>query len=545
MSHQAPKIGQTAPAERSGLARALYAPVLSNWLAWLYAPIQPQLNNLLKIERKGPRRFNPDDILLPEGYRIELVASGFNAPVHCTFDDQGYCYVVESGHKIDAVPRILRVDLASGRWEPYYTLPRERWNKTGAVTGACWHDGSLYLMNTSTLLRLDEDGNVEEVVSGLRGDGDHQANYPVAGPDGKLYFGQGSATNSGIVGADNFAYEWLADFPDFHDLPAQDVTLSGRNYEEPDVLNNLRGTVRTGAFVPYGVETHPGQIIEGNVKCNGAILRCNLDGSDLEVVAWGLRNPFGIAFHPDGRLFASEHGMDQRSQRYVTSDPDDLYEIHEDAWYGWPDFAAGIPLDDPYWQAGRGREPVLAEHPDPNPPKPFLTFPVHVGANGLDFCRDEAFGFAGDAFVALFGDLAPFTTLHHALKAHGYKVVRVDMRNRRVVDFAVNKIEGSASWLPQEGFERPSHVQFGPDGSLYVVDYGIIRIAPEAGGIRMQQETGALWRIRRTSGPRGEVPPKPLKLPARSQVLALGLGAAAALIAGALWLRRKLRRPTS
>ncbi|MDP9357067.1 MAG: hypothetical protein M3R02_17625, partial [Chloroflexota bacterium] len=75
-------------------------------------------------------------------------------------------------------------------------------------------------------------------------------------------------------------------------------------------------------------------------------------------------------------------------------------------------------------------------------------------------------------------------------------MVRVDTRNRQVVDFVVNKIAGPASKLPHEGFERPSHCQFGPDGALYVVDWGEIEIAPEAGGIRMQLETGTLWRIR-------------------------------------------------
>ncbi|MDP9473832.1 MAG: PQQ-dependent sugar dehydrogenase, partial [Chloroflexota bacterium] len=54
-------------------------------------------------------------------------------------------------------------------------------------------------------------------------------------------------------------------------------------------------------------------MIKGDVKCNGAVLRCTPDGSDLELVAWGLRNPYGIAFHPDGRLFATEHGSDERA----------------------------------------------------------------------------------------------------------------------------------------------------------------------------------------------------------------------------------------
>jgi len=522
----------------------LEAPMLPNWLAWLYSLLQPQLKKMFSfIERKGPRGFNPEDILLPEGYEVELVASGFNAPVHCAFDDEGDCYVVEAGHKVDAVPRILKVDVDSGRWEPFFTLPRERWNKTGAMTGACWHEGWLYVMNTDTLFRLDRNGaNLQEVVTGLRGLGDHQANYPVVGPDGKLYFGQGTVTNSGIVGGDDYAFEWLPKFPDFHDVPAEDITLTGRNFEQPNVLDNLQGTVRTGAFVPYGTATEPGQVIRGDVRCTGAILRCNPDGSELEVVAWGLRNPYGIAFDADGRLFATEHGMDERSFRYVTGDPDDLYEIQEGAWYGWPDFAAGIRLDDESWPGGRGRDPVIADHPDPHPPRPLLTFPIHVGANGLDFCRDEGFGFPGDAFVALYGDLAPITTLHNTLKYWGYKVVRVDMQNRRLVDFAVNKIDGPAAHLPHEGFERPSHVQFGPDGALYVVDWGIIQIAPEVGGIRMQQQTGALWRIRRTEGSRGEAPPQPIEPPARTLILALAAGAGIVIAGAGLWLWHKWRQ---
>jgi glucose/arabinose dehydrogenase len=284
--------------------------------------------------------------------------------------------------------------------------------------------------------------------------------------------------------------------------------------------------------VPFGTETEAGRIIAGNVKCSGSILRCNPDGSGLEVVAWGLRNPYGIAFHPDGRLYASEHGMDERSQRYIVSDPDDFYEIQQGAWYGWPDFASGIRMDSPYWgEGGHGREPILAEFPDPNPPMPFLSFETHTAANGFDFCRDESFGFYGDAFVALFGDLAPITTLRHAVKPAGFKVVRIDMENKQVVDFAVNRIEGPASKLPHEGFERPSHCQFGPDGALYVVDFGAIRIALESGGIQMQKGTGSLWRIRRTQAPIGDLPATPMQFPLYlAQFLAIVSGVFAILL---------------
>lgn len=511
---------------------------LPSWLAYLYAPILPYLKQI-QITREGSREHNPADILLPEGYVAEVVATGFNAPVHCCFDDQGLCYVSEAGHKIDSKPRILKVDVRTGQYEPFYELPAERWAKTGALTGACWHNGYLYFTNTDTLSRIGPDGRAEDLITGLPGRGDHQTNYPVVGADDKLYFGVGSATNSGIVGADNFAYEWLAKFPDAHDVPAQDITLVGRNYAYKNVLGDITQTVHTGAYVPFGTETHPGQVIKGNVKCTGAILRCNLDGSDLEVVAWGLRNPYGIAFHPDGRLFTTEHGMDDRSKRYIVGDLDDFYEITAGAWYGWPDFASGIRLDEARWgTGGQGREPVLAEHPDPHPPRPFVSFPQHAGSNGVDFCRDPAFGFMGDAFVACFGDLVPITTARLTTPA-GFKVLRIDTRARQIVDFAVNKIAGPASKLPHAGFERPSHCQFGPDGALYVVDWGQISIAPEAGGIRMPKGTGTLWRIRRTDAPRGDRPPEPKVVPLYALQLA-GLVGAIGLTGWAV--RRLLRR---
>jgi glucose/arabinose dehydrogenase len=521
-------------------------PPLTNLLAYLYQPILPLLKKI-KVRREGPRSYNPADILLPHGYVVELVASGFNTPVHCCFDDGGYCYVVESGHKIDAVPRILKVDPTTGDWEPFYTFPEEKWIKIGAVTGACWHKGFLYVMNTDSLLRIDSKGNAEEIVTGLAGKGDHQSNHPTIGADDKIYFGQGTATNCGVVGPDDFAFEWLPKHPKFSDVPARDITLVGRNYEMQDVLGSVLDTVQTGAYLPFGTPSSPGQVIKGSVKCTGAILRCDLDGSNLEVVAWGLRNPYGHAFTKDGKLFATEHGMDERGVRFIVDDPDNFYEIREGEWYGWPDFASAIRLDDPHWgKGGRGREPALAEHPNPNPPKPFATFPTHTAANGFDFCRNPAFGFEGDAFVACFGDLVPITTVTKAAAPpSGFKVVRVDMKTRQVHDFAVNKMTGPASKLPHSGFERPSHCQFGPDGALYIVDFGIIHIAPERGAIRQQIHSGSLWRIRRVAGPQGLTPQKPRQIPIYLlQGLALLLGLVGIGVLSA-WLIKKLSKSSN
>lgn len=196
-------------------------PDVDSLLAHLYAPVLPYLRKV-RITRSGPRGYNPRDILVPEGFVVEVVATGFNSPVHCCFDEQGFCYVSEAGHKIDSKPRILKMDTRTGTYSTFLDVPEERWKKTGALTGSCWLNGVLYFTNTDTLSRVGPEGTIEDVVTGLPGLGDHQTNYPVPGPDGTIYFGQGSATNTGVVGADNFAYEWLPHFPRFHDVPAQE-----------------------------------------------------------------------------------------------------------------------------------------------------------------------------------------------------------------------------------------------------------------------------------------------------------------------------------
>jgi glucose/arabinose dehydrogenase len=512
---------------------------LPRYLAWLTKPVMPLVERFgMRVPRRGGRGFSPGDILLPAGYRAELVASGLSAPVMTTFGPDRAAYVVESGHKVDDPPGIKRVDPA-GDVSRVHEFSEPDWVKTGAVTGAVFVGDALVVTNTDRVVRIEADGQRRTIVDGLPGRGDHQTNHPVLGPDGKIYFGVGSATNSGIVGSDNAAYAWLKDNPDVHDVPAHDVVLAGRNYDDRDVLGDLSRTVRTGAFVTFGTETNPGQVIPGNVKASGTILRCNPDGSDLEVVAWGLRNPYGLAFAADGRLYATEHGMDNRSKRHIVGDFDDLYEIEEGRWYGWPDFASGIRLDDPAWgEGGQGREPVLAEFPDPEPPKPVVSFKPHAAANGVAISPGGAFGFEGQAFVALFGDLAPITTPRLATPV-GFRVVRVDLKRREIVDFAVNRIQGPASKLPHDGFERPSHCAFGPDGALYVTDFGEIDIAPEKAGIRVQAGSGALWRIRREpSEPAGIEPPEPMVVPFYAAQYAAWAGLAAATI----WMLRRLLR---
>jgi hypothetical protein len=98
--------GRATSSAAMTLKRLRHAPIIDTLLGAQYAPLLP-LTVRTHLHRWRPRRYRPDHVLVPEGYTAELVAKHFNEPVHC-FDEQGSCYVIECGHKIEAKPRVLK-----------------------------------------------------------------------------------------------------------------------------------------------------------------------------------------------------------------------------------------------------------------------------------------------------------------------------------------------------------------------------------------------------------------------------------------------------
>ena len=443
------------------------------------------------------RNIAPADIAVPTGYRIEVAARDLTFPTGITFDDEGVAYVVESGYAYGEVwttPKLLRVD-PNGRTQTIATGQRN-----GPWTGVTFYKGNFYVaeggeLEGGKILKITRKGKISVLVDGLPSFGDHHTDGPVMGPDGWLYFGQGTASNSGIIGEDNHKFGWLSRHPEFHDVPGQDITLTGQNFKTKDVVHHSKGKVETGAFLPFGTPSKPNQIIKGQTKCSGAVLRVKPGDGEPELVAWGFRNPFGLAFSPDGKLFVTENGFDARGSRPVWGTADVLWEVKPHTWYGWPDFSAGEPLTDKRYKApGHKRISfLLAQHPN-QPPKPVALFGVHSSADGFDFSRNKDFGHVGDAFVAEFGDQAP--TVGKVLHPVGFDVVRVNIGTGVIEPFAVNrgKQNGPASKLRTGGLERPVAARFDPTGkSLYVVDFGVLN--QDKKGSKPQQGTGVIWRI--------------------------------------------------
>src|SRR5207237_941274 len=67
---------------------------------------------------------------------------------------------------------------------------------------------------------------------------------------------------------------------------------------------------------------------------SAAILSARLDGSDLRVVAHGLRNPYGLTLEPGtSRLYASVNNQDQLGK---DEPAETVVRIRSGADYGWP-----------------------------------------------------------------------------------------------------------------------------------------------------------------------------------------------------------------
>jgi glucose/arabinose dehydrogenase len=230
-------------------------------------------------------------------------------------------------------------------------------------------------------------------------------------------------------------------------------------------------------------------------------MRIPVEGGKPEVVAWGFRNPFGLAVGTDDKLYVTENGYDDRGSRPVWGTADVLWEIEPGKWYGWPDYSAGDNMTTSPKKDSKEFKPpthaipkaALQNYPGA-PPKPRAIMGVHSSANGFDFSKSAAFGHVGEAFVAEFGDMAPKVGKVEA--PVGFKVVRVNVRDGVIQDFAVNKHKknGPASWYGGGGLERPVSAKFSPDGkALYIVDFGIMKMTEQ--GPQPQMNTGVVWKV--------------------------------------------------
>lgn len=199
------------------------------------------------------------------------------------------------------------------------------------------------------------------------------------------------------------------------------------------------------------VRTQEGQVIA--LPDTGSVLRCNPDGSQLEAVAVGFRNPQRLAFDDHGNLWTADNdgNMGDRSR---------LLYVVEGGEYAWRIGYQPLP-NLGVWNSERLWEPDSFA-PHRLPPSGLLG----GGPSGLAHYPGTGLPqkYAGYFFLGNFpGEVQAFT-----VQPRGAGFAMADF----------HRFAGPVS---------PADIAFGPDGALYVLDWGL--------AITKMEDKGRIFRI--------------------------------------------------
>ena len=198
------------------------------------------------------------------------------------------------------------------------------------------------------------------------------------------------------------------------------------------------------------------------------ILSFDPEGKDEKIYAWGIRNPVGLAIHPQtGQVWASVNERDALGDHLV---PDYVTHVEPGGFYGWPWYYIGGHQDPRH----KGKHPELKDKvivPD-------VLLQSHSASLCMTFYTGSQFPdeYRHDAFAAEHGSW-------NRARRTGYKVVRVPMKDGKATGEYVDFLVG---FITKDGqvWGRPVGVTVAKDGSLLVSDDG----------------SGTVWRSQRSPG---------------------------------------------
>lgn len=494
-----------------------------------------------EISQKSQRKVEATAVRVPDGTSIEAVHTGLSYPVGVTFDEEGTMYIAEAGgHTYGTKPgrapeaRILQqqtdgtLKILYDRVVPMNEIKSKKSSEQMAeglippVTGVTYYEGKLYISHRSRYSTYDlKSGEFKTIINGLPSWGEFLNAKPIFKED-KMYFFLSTQGNTGVI--EKHWAEVINEFdkPETREVPGEDITLTGKNFWVP--TKNLTivkdDSVETGAYSPLGEKTKAGQIVKGEKICNGAFFKCDPDGNNIERICWGLRSSFGYAFSPDGRLIATMNSANPMPPRGLYFDYEPVYEIVDGEWYGWPDFFSGLPITDERFGVKK-EERAFVLTPETHrkllkgksqPRQPLAKLGVHTAAQGMVFGRDDFGTDMNTILVAEFGAIIPefkndseeqrqkkgFPSQESAPDGveynwPGFKVQAVNLSDGKATDFIVNKDNLPSSVNDTGGLERPLQLEWGPDGSLYIVDFGIVEFDDK--GMNAHPFTGVVWKV--------------------------------------------------
>ena len=358
---------------------------------------------------------------VPDGFKVELLADGFEQPRVVRAAPNGDLFVADSSAntvvvlQLDAAGKVGQKSVfASGLNQPYgiaFYPPGD---------SPQW----VYVGNADSVVRfpyrtgdLKASGPSETVVADVPSN--HHWTRDIAfSPDGKtLYLAVGSGSNIG-----------------------------------EDVWGLPQGGIDAWAT------SHPLGEMWGAEEGRAAVVAFGPDGSNRRVFATGLRNCSGLAIEPEtGQPWCVVNERDELGDNLV---PDFATSVGQGAWFGWPWYYIGNH-EDP-------RPPLKGQRPDlaDKATIPDVLFQAHSAPLNIAFYEGSMFPaeYKGDAFVAMHGSW-------NRGEPTGYKIVRLLFDKGKPTGVYEDFMSGFVASADQV-WGRPVGVAIAKDGALIVTEDG-------------------------------------------------------------------------
>lgn len=383
---------------------------------------------------------------IPQGFTVEVFAAepSLENPVAICLDEQGRVFVAEE-HRFNqgteenrTRPYLLEDDLQIKTLEDRMAMFK-KWEQK-------FEGGLSFLTKTSDIVRRleDRDGDGQADMSTIFAAG---FNSPLDG------LGAGLIARDGKVWYTCIPNLWLLEDQNSDGkADARTVLLRGFGVNAAFLGHDLHGLVwGPDGKLYFSVGDRGAHVItkEGTTISNprnGAVYRCQPDGTELEMIHRGLRNPQELAFDQFGNLFADDNNCDK-------GDHSRLVYVVPGGESGWNMAYQTIP-------------------------EPYLTGPWH--AEGIWHLAHELqpayivppvgkLGAGPSGFVFSSGTSLPARFSNHFFYCNF-------TGNGGVESFAVQEVGAGFAIVDHRDFCKPvqaSDVDFGYDGKMYVADYPV------------------------------------------------------------------------
>lgn len=201
-------------------------------------------------------------------------------------------------------------------------------------------------------------------------------------------------------------------------------------------------------YVPVGA---PCNVCAKDPERYATIHRMNPDGTELELVARGVRNTVGFDWHPQtGELWFSDNGRDLMGDDVPDCELNRLTRLGQH--FGFP-----------FCHAGNVADPRFSQRPCSDFVAPVARLGPHVAPLGIRFYTGRQFPkeYRNNLFIAEHGSW-------NRSEKIGYRIKRVELNEdgslKRQTVFAEGWLEDGDVW------GRPADVLVAPDGALLVSD---------------------------------------------------------------------------